>query len=225
MTAWRAMEIIPLGDSALMVRVGDSLEAVLATTHQLEAAKISSVVDIAPAFASVALFFERPQDYEETAAQLREILGPKRRAGKSRSKVRTIEIPVCYDPEFGLDLGDVARHCGLSPNEIVTRHAGGDYRVRCLGFTPGFPFMGGLPGELATPRRATPRTVVPAGSVGIGGVQTGVYPLPSPGGWNIIGRTPLRLFDASRDPAALLQAGDTVRFRAITREEFEQWAK
>lgn len=219
------MKITPLGDSALIVRVGDSLDELLATTRRLEAAKIRGVIDIAPAFASVALFFDALQDFETCAAEVRAALGRKKRARKVTSKPRLIEIPVCYDQEFGLDLDEVAQHCGFPPNEIVRRHAGAAYRVRCVGFTPGFSFLSGLPPELATPRRATPRTAVSAGSVAIGGVQTGVYPLRSPGGWNIIGRTPLRLFDVTREPAALLRSGDQVRFVAITREEFERWEK
>jgi inhibitor of KinA len=220
------MEITPLGDSALVLRVGDSLGKVLAAAQKLEAAKIPGVVEIAPAFASVAVFLESPAALESsTTAICAALRGRKKPAGKAALKPRVIEVPVCYDPEFALDLEVVAQHCRLSPNEIVTHHAAARYRVRCVGFTPGFPFLAGLPPELATPRRQTPRTAVPAGSVAIGGVQAGVYPLRSPGGWNIIGRTPLRLFDVSREPAALLQAGHRVRFRAITREEFERWEK
>ena len=221
----RTMEIKPLGDAALIVRVGDSLDELLTTTRRLEAAKIQGVIDVAPAFASVAVFFDGLQDFETCAAEVREALRRKDRARRVALKSRPIDIPVCYDPEFGLDLDEVARHCVLSPNEVTLRHAGADYRVRCVGFTPGFSFLSGLPRELATPRRATPRTAVPAGSVAIGGAQTGVYPLRSPGGWNVIGRTPLRLFDVTRDPAALLRIGDRVRFIAITRDEFERWEK
>jgi inhibitor of KinA len=152
-------------------------------------------------------------------------LGKKRRASGAAVKPRLIEVPVCYDAEFAPDLETVAQHCGLAPNEVVARHAAARYGVRCVGFTPGFPFLGGLPSQLATPRRKSPRTAVPAGSVAIGGPQTGIYPLRSPGGWNIIGRTPLRLFDVTREPAALLRAGDRVRFVSIGREEFEAWDK
>ena len=140
-------------------------------------------------------------------------------------KPRLVEVPVCYDVEFALDLELVAQHCGLSPNDVVARHAAARYDVRCVGFTPGFPFLGGLPAKLATPRRKSPRPAVPAGSVGIGGPQTGIYPLRSPGGWNIIGRTPLRLFDVTREPAALFRAGDRVHFFQIGRDEFERWEK
>jgi inhibitor of KinA len=217
------MEIAALGDSALIVQLGDSLGEVLNALRRLEAANIPGATDIAPAFASVAVFLESPANLEVAEAAIRAVLGKKRSAKTARP--RLMEVPVCYDREFALDLAIVARHCELSPNEVVKRHAAADYRVRCLGFTPGFPFLAGLPATLATPRRQTPRTAVPAGAVAIGGMQTGVYPLPSPGGWNIIGRTPLHLFDIAREPAALLRAGDRVRFCAITREEFEQWGK
>jgi KipI family sensor histidine kinase inhibitor len=217
------MEITPLGDSALIIRVGDSLDEVLATTRKLEGAAIAGVCDIAPAFASIAVFFDGAHDHETCVREVRSALTERARSGSKALKPRRLQVPVCYDPEFAVDLAEVAEHCGLVPNELVKRHAAAHYRVRCVGFTPGFPYLGGLPSELSTPRRATPRTSVPAGSVAIGGAQTGIYPLPSPGGWNIIGRTPLRLFDATREPAALLCAGDRVRFLEINREQFERW--
>ena len=217
------MEIVALGDSALIVRVGDSLGKVLATWRKLEAAQIAGVSDIAPAFASVAMFLESPGNFEAASEAIRAALRRRRRAARAAAKPRLVAVPVCYDPEFAFDLETVAQHCCLAPNEVTARHAAARYQVRCVGFTPGFPFLSGLPAKLATPRREIPRTAVPAGSVGIGGAQTGIYPLRSPGGWNIIGRTPLRLFDVTREPAALLRAGDRVRFLAITREEFERW--
>ena len=134
-----------------------------------------------------------------------------------------IEIPVCYAADLALDIDDVARHAQLTVKEVIRRHSAPEYRVQCVGFTPGFPFLSGLPVELSTPRRASPRSKVPAGSVAIGGAQTGIYPLQSPGGWNIIGRTPLALFDVRRDPPVLLQAGDRVRLCPISREEFDSW--
>ncbi len=220
-----AIEIKPLGDKALIVRVGDSLGAVLAALRKLEAAPLAGVSDIAPAFASVAVFFDSPGRLRAGRAAVEAALRKRGRLLKITAKPRLLEVPVCYDKEFALDLETVARQSGLAPNDVVARHAAGPYDVRCVGFTPGFPFLGGLPAKLATPRREKPRTLVPAGSVGIGGAQTGIYPLPSPGGWNIIGRTPLLLFDLTRDPAALLRAGDRVRFVAISREEFERWKK
>lgn len=125
---------------------------------------------------------------------------------------RLVEIPVAYGGEHGPDLGDVATHTGLTPAEVVRRHSAGEYVVYLLGFLPGFAFMGGLAPELATPRRAEPRTAVPARSVGIGGEQTGIYPLVSPGGWQLIGRTSLEMFDPTAESPTLLRPGDRVRF-------------
>jgi len=136
---------------------------------------------------------------------------------------RMVVVPVCYEEEFGPDLVDVARHHGLTPAEVIRRHAKPDYRVHFLGFIPGFAYLGGLDPKLATPRLATARPRVAAGSVAIGGEQTGVYPVASPGGWRLIGRTPLRLFDPSADPPALLAIGDHVRFQSISRDAFDAW--
>ena len=216
---------MPLGDAAVVVRVGDSLGKVLATARKLEAARLPGVVEVAPAFASVALFLETPRSFDEFARMVRAALRRRLPAAKRDPSPRLLEVPVCYEPEYGLDLDLVAQHCRLSPNEIAKCHSRSEYRVRCVGFSPGFPYLSKLPKALATPRRPKPRTEVPAGSVGIGGAQTGIYPLSSPGGWNIIGRTPLRLFDPAREPAALLRAGDRVRFVAISRAEFKRWEK
>jgi len=125
---------------------------------------------------------------------------------------RFIEIPVVYGTAAGPDLGEVARHAGLSEKQVVELHSSIDYVVWFLGFQPGFPYLGGLPEQLATPRRDEPRLQVPAGSVGIGGAQTGIYPLATPGGWQLIGHTPLPLFDPDRNEPVLLRPGDTVRF-------------
>lgn len=217
------MKLTPLGDAALLVRVGDSLGDVLTTARKLEAAKIRGVTDVAPAFASVAVFFKSPEARANATATVHAILRGRNPASRDRPEPRLIEVPVCYEPEFGPDLSVVSQVSQLTPGEIALRHAAADYEVRCVGFTPGFPYLAGLPQILITPRRPTPRVRVPAGSVAIGGAQTGIYPLASPGGWNIIGRTPLQIFDAARDLAALLRAGDRVRFVAITHEEFERW--
>jgi len=125
---------------------------------------------------------------------------------------RNIDIPVVYGTAAGPDLGEVARHAGLTEKQVVELHASVDYVVWFLGFQPGFPYLGGLPEQLATPRRDEPRLLVPAGSVGIGGAQTGIYPLATPGGWQLIGHPPLPLFDPHRDEPVLLRPGDTVRF-------------
>jgi inhibitor of KinA len=241
------MEILPLGDSALILRVREqfddapeeSLDEVLRTLQQLRNAAIPGIIEFAPAYTSVAIFFDpitvaeasgNPETIFDwlTNAIRKVVPAGADRGGRmkvSKRGVRIVEIPVCYAAEFAPDMDDVARHAELTTNEVVNLHSAAEYRVACVGFVPGFPFLAGLPNKLATPRRETPRKEIPPGSVGIGGAQTGIYPLRSPGGWNLIGRTPLKLFDAARKPAALLCAGDRVRFRAITREEFESLKK
>lgn len=235
------MEIAPLGDSALIVRLRErfddapeeTVEEVLRTFGRLQSAAVPGVVEVAPAYTSIAVFYDlrtiakqsgTPDDvFDWLASRVRGIVAAgSDRGRKKRSPSRNVEIPVCYDSEFALDLDDVARHSQISTKEVIELHSAADYRVACVGFVPGFTFMAGLPKKLATPRRDTPRTAIPPGSIGIGGAQTGIYPLRSPGGWNLIGRTPLQLFDPAKDPPTLLRAGDCVRFRAITREEFER---
>jgi inhibitor of KinA len=240
------MEITPLGDSALIVRVcegfedapEETLDQVLHTFQQLQTASIPSVIELAPAYTSVAVFFdpnvlvktgEKPDGvFDWLATKIRSALAPVAAVSDRRTDAispRLIEIPVCYDPEFALDLDRVAAHAQISASEVVSLHSAAEYRVSCVGFVPGFPFLSGMQQKLATPRRDTPRTEIPAGSVGIGGAQTGIYPLRSPGGWNLIGRTPLKLFDPAKNPPALLCAGDRVRFRVIMRAEFQSLSR
>lgn len=234
------MEITPLGDCAVLVRLtahfeenpGGALEDVLGAQQKIIAAKIPGVIESTPAYTTVTLFYDPIRAIEAGAPvedifswleqRIRSAISSSGNASAQSISSTTVEIPVCYANEFAFDLDDVGRRAGLDPSEVVALHSGMEYRVHCVGFTPGFPFLGGLSPQLATPRRETPRTEIPAGSVGIGGKQTGIYPVKSPGGWNIIGRTPLRLFDPQRNPPVLLRAGDRVRFRAISREEFEK---
>ena len=236
------MDIIPLGDSALIVRVreqfadapDETLDEVLRVFQMLQRAAIPGVIELAPAYTSVAVFFDPiavlKSDgaangvLDELATRIRDAIGraaPRHRWRIAGSASRSIEIPVCYDAEFGFDLSRIAEHTKLSEREIIDLHSTGQYRVACIGFVPGFTFLAGLPKKLATPRRDVPRKEIPPGSVGIGGAQTGIYPLRSPGGWNLIGRTPLKLFDPSKNPPTLLHPGDRVRFCAITKEEFQ----
>jgi inhibitor of KinA len=235
------MEITPLGDSALLVRLrpdsetgtNETLAKVLEAKQRLRAAGISGVIELATAYTTVAVFFDPIRAVEGGASvdsisdwltqKIKDVLTDQSPRKLRLPKRDLIEIPVCCVADLALDLEEVARHAQLTADEVVRRHSVGEYRVQCVGFTPGFPFLSGLPAELSTPRRASPRSKVPAGSVAIGGAQTGIYPLQSPGGWNIIGRTPLALFDVRRDPPVLLQAGDRVRFRPISREEFDSW--
>ncbi len=231
-------EITPLGDCGLVVRIAKDFEdapeqtlaAVLHAAAKIERVQIPGVVEVAPAYTTVAAFVDPVQAVAAGAEPERvfDWLGQRiRKALSAGSPPRRlpakapIEIPVCYHPDFGFDLNEVARLTRRSVSEVADLHSGADYLVNCIGFTAGFPYLSGLPDELNVPRRAAPRKEIPAGSVAIGGKQTGIYPLASPGGWNVIGRTPLHIFDAAKNPPVLLQAGDRVRFRPISREEFE----
>ena len=231
-------EFSPLGDRALLIHLGDTIDdathrRVRAVCARLDARAVPGMIELVPAFASVAVHYEpgRVADdalgsrwrspYERLAESLHVAL-----ANLEDSELptpREITIPVCYGDSYGPDLADLASQHELTPGEVVALHSGGTYNVYMLGFAPGFAYLGGLAPEIATPRRAEPRTAVPAGSVGIGGSQTGIYPLLSPGGWNIIGRTPLQLFNKDRKEPVLLQPGDRVRFYSITEDEFENY--
>lgn len=227
------MRFAPLGDQAVMITLGTSIDEpthrlVRSVVSRLRAAAPAAMTDLVPAFASVAVHYEpaivggdRP--YARFVETLEAALAEGSMADGPTP--RTIEIPVCYEGELAPDLEEVARRHGLSASDVVELHTAGEYLVYMIGFMPGFAYLGGLSPRLATPRRASPRTAVPSGAVGIGGQQTGVYPMVSPGGWNLIGRTPRAIFDSAREPAALLDTGDRVRFRAITRAEFDAWSE
>lgn len=226
------MNFSPLGDQALLITLGNSIDK---ATHQLvraavariDAAHIDGIVDLVPAFASVAVHYRPDQfdadtpPYDQVAAALREVLSDITHA--ALPPARLVDIPVCYGGDLGPDLRDVAAKHEMTSDHVVKLHAGAEYLVYMVGFMPGFAYLGGLPEQIATPRRSSPRAAVPAGTVGIGGSQTGAYPLVSPGGWNLIGRTPCRIFDIARDEPTLLATGDRVRFRPITRAEFDDW--
>lgn len=230
------MRITPLGDSALTIEVGTAIDAptharVQAVAAALAAAKLPGVSELVPAFASVTVFYD-PRELAAAGAPVEALAGwleARVRAalrGLPRQSPpvagRTMELPVCFDADLAPDLAEVAQHAGLTPAEAAARVCGADYLVHLLGFAPGFPYMSGLPAELARPRRATPRAAVAAGSVGVVGAQLCVYPLATPGGWNLIGRTPQRLFCPETEPPVWLLPGDRVRVRALTRAEFDE---
>ena len=173
-------------------------------------AEIPEVVEAIPGMNNITVVLRNPQSLALDAIERLQLWWEESEALEPES--RFIEIPVVYGGAAGPDLGEVARHAGLSEKQVVELHSANDYVVWFLGFQPGFPYLGGLPEQLATPRRAEPRLQVPAGSVGIGGAQPGIYPLVSPGGWQLIGHTSLPLFDSRRDEPVLLRPGDTVRF-------------
>lgn len=227
------MLITALGDTALRIELGEQIDEsthrrVRAAMLTLEAAAIAGVTEVTAAYTTVTLFYD-PLRVAEAGAPATNVAGwleaKVRDAIKSGRKPenlkgRLVEIPICYGGEFGPDLGEVAARAKLSAEEVIKRHSRAEYFVHVVGFAPGFGYLGGLPKELATPRRDSPRIKVPAGSLGIGGAQTGIYPMASPGGWNLIGRTPQLMFRPAENPPVLLCPGDRVKFRVITRGEF-----
>src|SRR5262249_45373290 len=192
-------------------------------TANLLARRDPSITNVHPAYASVLVSFDpvarSSDDIRTILAECLSMEAPA--AGAATTSARAVEIPVCYGGELGPDLDTVAALHDLEPGEVVRLHSQSEYMVCFLGFTPGFAYLGGLPPALAPPRLPAPRTRVPAGSVAIGGAQTGVYPIDTPGGWRLLGRTPLRMFDAARETPSALQMGDRVRFRPVTRQEFD----
>ena len=220
----------PLGDRALVLHLGERPDETTFQRVRSCAARLvgahPAILDVVPAYTTVTVHYD-PARVETAGASphralaaVLDVLIPN--DVETPALARTVEIPVCYEGELAPDLAEVARHTGLEAGEVVALHSGGAYVVRMIGFLPGFPYLAGLDPRLATPRRDDPRMRVPAGSVGIGGEQTGIYPVTSPGGWRLIGRTPLALFDARREPGSLLAVGDALRFRAISRAEYDR---
>jgi KipI family sensor histidine kinase inhibitor len=206
--------IRPASDRSLLISFGEAISleahrAVAQLTRRLEG--VRGILNVHPAYNSVLVDFNpRLRTHKEAEAIVRERMASGREVAPPEP--RQIEIPVRYGGEFGPDLGDVARHTGLSESRVVELYAAAEYLVYFVGFSTCFPYLGGLPPELATPRLSAPRKHVPVGSVAIGGAQAGIYPLASPGGWRLIGRTPLKLFDPVATPPPLLRMGDRVRF-------------
>jgi inhibitor of KinA len=224
------MRLTPLGDSAVLVELGTSIDTatsarVVDLAARVRASAKTGLLDIVPAYASLAVHFD-PATL--TIAETMDLVA--RCASESEGSAAPVdasapaamEIPVLYDESTGPDLQAVAEHAGCAIAEVIERHAAPEYRVYMLGFLPGFPYLGTVDARIAMPRHTSPRPRVAAGSVGIAGRQTGIYPRESPGGWQIIGRTPLVLFDPGRTPPALLSPGDTVRFRPIEQAEFRR---
>lgn len=216
------MTVRAASDRSLLVSFGTAVSPeahrlVLRLTRALEGRR--GILNLHPAYASVLIDFDpRRHTSLEIEALVRERMESASEAGQEPA--RLVEIPVCYGAEYGPDLEDVARHANLSPLRVVELHTAAEYEVAFVGFATCFPYLSGLPPALATPRLPAPRQRVPAGSVALGGSQAGIYPLASPGGWRLIGRTPRRLFDPEGEPPALLRMGDRVRFVAVAEGRF-----
>lgn len=217
---------LPFGDSALVTEFSDaiSLEAnqkVIALNQAILKANIVEVEETVPTYRSLLIRYNPLKTtYEQLVFQIKDI---EKNLGKFArgTEGRRIIVPVVYGGEYGPDLGFVARYHGITEEMVVKLHSEREYRVFMIGFVAGFPYLGEVPDEIATPRLETPRLKVPAGSVGIAEKQTGIYPCEAPGGWRIIGRTPLKLFNPLQHPPALLSPGDTVKFKPISESELK----
>lgn len=221
------MDIRPVGVCGVLAVLGNAISEetgarVAALRDALLRAHIAGVTETIPAYASLLVRYDPfTTNYDALAHALRKLERSALHAAQETG--RTVEIPVCYGGEYGEDLPFVARHAGMSEQEVIALHCSKPYRIYMLGFLPGFPYLGGLDERLFSPRLDTPRTRIPAGSVGIGGQQTGIYPMESPGGWQLIGRTPLRLFAPGRPlPYA---GGDRIRFVPIDPPEYARIAR
>ena len=223
---YQRARFLPAGDKALSVELGDSISTeinrkVRALFLSIEKAEMPGVTDLVPTYRSVLVYYDPLRvslpELEDRLAALEQHLDE-----ASLEAARVIEIPTLYGGGHGPDLDYVAEHSRLTPEEVIQLHSGTDYLVYMMGFTPGFPYLGGMSERIATPRLPTPRTATPAGSVGIAEQQTGVYPTESPGGWRLIGRTPVQLFDPLRGPPALVEVGDHVRFVPVTEDAYHE---
>jgi KipI family sensor histidine kinase inhibitor len=227
--------IEPLGDQALVIDLGDTVDPevnrrVCALALRIQTARLEAVVDIVPSFTTVAVHYlaadvrsEHGETPHDTLVRRLQPLIDAPVEGGDEAPGPVIEIPVCYGGEYGPDLEEAARLCQLTPEALVALHQQESLRVYMIGFAPGAPYIGLLDPRVSLPRRATPRISVPAGTVAIANRQSVIYPFAAPGGWNLIGRTPLQLFDPARDPPGLLKPGTMVRFTAIDEAQLKAW--
>ena len=219
------MKCVAYGDEALLVTFGQEInpeinDRVISLSRKIEDTRLAGVTYQIAAYCSLTVGFDPTQISFEQLAD--DILHLSKVVSRGESvHGMAYRIPVCYADEFALDMETVSEHSGLSADEIIRMHTAMDFRIYMIGFLPGFAYMGRLPDELHCPRRATPRVQVPAHSVGLAGLQTGIYPSESPGGWQIIGRTPVQIFRPHQDIPFLFNAGDSVRFESISRVAFD----
>lgn len=237
MPASTPYRIYPCGDHAITIELGDTVDAatnekVMALFRELTGKRIAGVRDIIPAYSTLTLVYDlvslkkkgqTASVYEMMHKHLQEVA--KMVSIGITTPARLVKIPVCYDESLAPDLVSLAESHQLSIDEVIKLHTGKTYRVFMIGFLPGFAYMGTVDEKIITPRKSKPRTMVPAGSVGIAGEQTGIYPFDSPGGWQLIGQTPLRMFAVEKDIPCYLQPGDEVQFCSITLSEFEKQKK
>lgn len=218
------IKIVTAGDSSLLVEYGQEIspeinQKITATVKMMREQHIEGVVDVIPAFCSLLINYDpRVILYGELKERMERLVRLETMAGEERRKI--YEIPVCYGGEYGPDIANIAAHAGLTEQEVIDIHSSRDYLIYMLGFLPGFCYLGGLDERIHTPRLANPRIKINAGSVGIGGSQTGIYPLDSPGGWQLMGMTPVKTYDPTRPEPILVRAGEYIRFVPVDEGEY-----
>ena len=218
------IKICTAGDSSLLIQFGQEISPeinarITAFVHLLKVQHVEGVIDLIPAFTSLLINYDpRVVNYRTLKRRVEKLL--QLDVGGETSSSRIFEIPVCYGGEYGPDLENIAKHANLTTQEVIDIHCSRDYLIYMLGFLPGFSYLGGLDERIHTPRLANPRIRIPAGSVGIGGSQTGIYPLDSPGGWQLLGLTPVKTYDPDREVPILFEAGDYIRFIPVTEADF-----
>lgn len=218
------IRILPAGDLSLIVEFGNEISKacngrVIQLDEWFRTKQIAGVIETIPAFCSLLIYYDPLKiSYKKLCRYIKGFVGKAKEIEEKQKRI--IEIPVCYGGKYGEDLKDLAGFVGMNESQVVEIHSSIDYLIYMLGFLPGFPYLGGLDKRLEIPRLSNPRTSIPAGSVGIGGKQTGIYPIDSPGGWRLIGKTPLKLYDSKRENMLLYQAGDYIRFKPIDEDEF-----
>jgi len=220
------LSIHPLGDQALSIVLENEIspevsQKVLSLAQAIEKELAREIIETVPAYSSLSVYFHPLTTSFESLSTSVQKLWEELQIETDDISQEVVEIPVLYGGEIGPDLDRVAKQSGLTPEEVINHHTSREYRVYMIGFLPGFPYLGGLDEQLATPRLDTPRQNVKAGSVGIADRQTGMYPIDSPGGWNIIGQTPVKLFDPQREDPFLLKAGQSLRFKQVSEEEWK----
>lgn len=229
------IQFIPLSEGAVLLSFGNAIdnaihEKLMQVKKTIEENPFIDFIETVPAYNSLTVFYN-PAEVKKTSGtisssvilQLKQVIDTAEQSYVQKIASSTITIPVCYEEEYGIDLNELSTQLNLSFKQIIELHTKQVYKVFMIGFTPGFPYMGILDEQLFTKRKAQPRISVAPGSVAIAGNQTGIYPLSTPGGWNIVGRTPLKLFDQQKENPFLLKAGDSIQFTSITKKEYEDW--
>jgi len=220
----RKIKILAAGDSSLLIEFGKEIspeinKKITSVVRLLKGQQIAGIIDMIPSFCALLINYDpRVIDYEHMKQRIEKMMQLDVKASEALTQI--FEIPVCYGGEYGADIEEIARLANMTQEEVIQVHSSKDYLIYMLGFMPGFSYLGGLDERIHTPRLENPRRKISAGSVGIGGSQTGIYPLDSPGGWQLLGRTPVKTYDANREQPILFEAGDYIRFIPVVEEEY-----